>query len=445
MKKILIANRGEIAVRIIRACREMGIQSVAVYSEADKHSLHAKLADESVCIGPAESKKSYLNIPAIIAAAEVTGADGIHPGYGFLSENSLFAKVVEQCGFTFIGPTWFQMQELGGKVPARKIARQAGLPFLPGSQDALQSVEESKKIAAEIGYPVILKASGGGGGRGMKVVFEEKDLEKSFLTCREEALSSFGNGEIYLEKYLQNPRHIEFQVMGDQQGNIVQLGERDCSIQKRHQKVIEEAPCGLLSPAERKKIGDYAIRLAQEVGYHGAGTVEFLMDENKDVYFMEMNTRIQVEHPVTEQVTGMDLIKLQIKCAMGEKLPFKQEDVIIRGHSIECRINAEDPKTFAPWPGKITSYSQPGGPGVRVDSFVYHDYTVVPYYDSMLSKLIVHAETREAAIHKMQSALKEYMIEGIRTNIPFLQEVLKNPEFVLDQHTTRFLDRYLKK
>ena len=445
MRKILIANRGEIAVRIIRACREMGIKTVAIYSEADKHSLHAKMADESICIGPAESKKSYLNIPAIIAAAEISGADGIHPGYGFLSENALFAQTCEECGFTFIGPTAHQMKQLGGKVPARQVARRAGLPFLPGSQGAVGSPNEAKKIAAEIGYPIILKASGGGGGRGMKIVTSENDIEKLYVMCREEALSAFGNGEIYIEKYLQNPRHIEVQIMGDHHGNIIHLGERDCSVQRRHQKVIEESPCALLSPVERQKIGDYALALAYEVGYHGAGTVEFLMDDDKNVYFMEMNTRIQVEHPVTEEVTGIDLVKSQILCAMGERLPYKQEDIIISGHSIECRINAEDPKSFAPWPGTIKSYSQPGGPGVRVDGFVYHDYTVQPNYDSLLAKLIVKAPTRNAAIIKMASALREYIIEGIRTNIPFHMEVLADPVFILDKHTTRFLDKYMIK
>lgn len=441
IKKILIANRGEIAVRIIRACRELGIKSVAVYSDADKHSLHAKLADESICIGPAESKKSYLNIPSIIAAAEVSGADAIHPGYGFLSENPTFAETIRKCGFIFIGPTPEQMRLLGEKVSARDVARKAGLPFLPGSKTALETVDDAKKMAKQIGFPVILKASGGGGGRGMKIVHKESDLEKSYSTCRQEAANAFGNSDVYIEKYLENPRHVEIQIMADMHGNIIHFGERDCSVQRRHQKVIEEAPCNLLSEKERNKIGDYAIRLAKEVGYHGAGTVEFLMDDDKNVYFMEMNTRIQVEHPVTEAVTGVDLVRTQILVAMGGKLPMTQKDVTIRGHAIECRINAEDPKNFAPWPGHIDAYSAPGGFGVRVDGFVYHGYTVLPYYDSMLTKLIVYADTRELAIKRMQSALSEFIIDGIRTNIPFHLEVLKHPDFVNGTHSTRFLER----
>ncbi|KAB8033523.1 acetyl-CoA carboxylase biotin carboxylase subunit [Fluviispira multicolorata] len=441
MKKILIANRGEIAVRIIRACRELGIKSVAIYSQADAHSLHAKLADESICIGPAESKKSYLHIPAIIAAAEVSGADAIHPGYGFLSENAGFAEICRKCNITFIGPTPEQMRQLGEKVAARDVARKAGLPFLPGSKSAIESIDIAKKSAKEIGFPVILKASGGGGGRGMKIVHKDEDLEKAYFTCRQEAAAAFGNSEVYLEKYLENPRHVEIQIMADKHGNIVHLGERDCSVQRRHQKVIEEAPCNLLNEKERSRIGAYAVALAKEVGYHGAGTVEFLMDDDKNVYFMEMNTRIQVEHPVTEQITGIDLVRTQIQVAMGEALPFSQEDVKIKGHAIECRINAEDPKSFAPWPGKITAYSSPGGLGVRVDGFVYHGYTVVPYYDSMLTKLIVTADTRELAIKKMECALKEFIVDGIRTNIPFHLEVLKHPDFMQGKHSTRFLEK----
>jgi acetyl-CoA carboxylase biotin carboxylase subunit len=441
MKKILIANRGEIAVRIIRACRELGIKSVAIYSKADEHSLHAKLADESICIGPAESKKSYLNIPAIIAAAEISGADAIHPGYGFLSENAYFAEVCKKCHFTFIGPTAEQMRQLGEKVAARQVARRAGLPFLPGSKTAIETIDEAIVTAKEIGFPVILKASGGGGGRGMKIIYKEADLEKAYLTCRKEAEVAFGNSEVYLEKYLENPRHVEIQIVADKFGNIVHLGERDCSVQRRHQKVIEEAPCNLLSENDRNKIGSYAVALAREVGYHGAGTVEFLMDDDRNVYFMEMNTRIQVEHPVTEQITGIDLIKIQIMVAMDQELPFTQKDIKIKGHAIECRINAEDPKTFAPWPGKITAYSSPGGLGVRVDGFVYHGYTVVPYYDSMLTKLIVTADNRELAIKKMECALQEFIVDGIRTNIPFHLEVLKHPEFVQGKHSTRFLER----
>ncbi|MCA2961740.1 MAG: acetyl-CoA carboxylase biotin carboxylase subunit [Silvanigrellales bacterium] len=441
MKKILIANRGEIAIRIIRACKELGLSTVAVYSKADEHSLHAKLADESICIGPAESRRSYLNIPAIMAAAEVSGADAIHPGYGFLSENAHFAEVCRKCGIEFIGPTPEQMRELGEKVSARNVARLAGLPFLPGSKEALADAETARKMAREIGYPVILKASGGGGGRGMKIVHNDADIDKSYQNCRNEAAAAFGNSEVYIEKYLENPRHVEIQLMADKHGNVVHLGERDCSVQRRHQKVIEEGPCPLLTPKEREKIGGYAVALAKHVGYHGAGTVEFLMDDDKNVYFMEMNTRIQVEHPVTEQITGVDLVRTQILVAMGEKLSFTQKDIQIKGHAIECRINAEDPKSFAPWPGQITSYSAPGGLGVRVDGFIYHGYTVVPHYDSMIAKLIVWAETRERAIRKMEVALGEYLIDGIRTNIPFHKEVLAHPEFREGRHSTRFLER----
>jgi acetyl-CoA carboxylase biotin carboxylase subunit len=441
MKKILIANRGEIAIRVIRACRELGIKSVAVYSKADEHSLHAKLADESICIGPAESKKSYLHIPALIAAAEISGADAIHPGYGFLSENALFAQICKKCSIQFIGPTEEQMRSLGEKVSARAVARKAGLPFLPGSPDAIPDVESAKRIAREIGFPVILKASGGGGGRGMKIVKSDLDLERSYLSCRSEAQAAFGNSEVYIEKYLENPRHVEIQLLGDKHGNVVYVGERDCSVQRRHQKVIEEGPCTLLNEEERHRIGRFAVALAQEVGYVGAGTVEFLMDDDRQVYFMEMNTRIQVEHPVSEQISGIDLVKNQILVAMGHKLPFQQNEIKISGHSIECRINAEDPKTFAPWPGKITAYSPPGGMGVRVDSFIYHGYTVVPHYDSLLAKLIVTADDRPKAIQKMQTALREFLIEGIRTNIPFHQEVLAHPEFLANRHSTRFLER----
>jgi acetyl-CoA carboxylase, biotin carboxylase subunit len=440
MKKILIANRGEIALRIIRACRELGIKSVAVYSKADEHSLHAKLADEAVCIGPAESKKSYLNIPAILAAAEITGSDAIHPGYGFLSENAHFAEVVAKCGITFIGPTAEQMRKLGDKVSSRHVAREAGLPFLPGSKEAIESVEDVKARAKEIGYPIILKASGGGGGRGMKIVRSSETLEQSFLSCKSEALAAFGNGTVYIEKYLEKPRHVEIQIMGDSHGNVVHIGERDCSVQRRHQKVIEEGPCPHFNEKHREKVGNYAKQLAQKVGYVGAGTVEFLMDEDNNVYFMEMNTRIQVEHPVTEQISGIDLVKTQILVAQGQKLPFKQSDIQIKGHAIECRVCAEDPVTFAPWPGLVTAYSAPGGFGVRVESLLYHDYSVVPFYDSMLAKIICTAPTRMEAILKMRVALDEMLVSGIRTNIPFLLKVLEHPTFVEAKHSTRFLE-----
>lgn len=441
-KKILIANRGEIAIRVIRACRELGIKSVAVYSTADKESLHAKIADESICIGPAESKKSYLNIPALIAAAEVSGADAIHPGYGFLSENATFADTCRKCDICFIGPTPEEMQQLGDKLSARAVAKKAGLPFLPGSHAALESVDDAKKMAKSIGFPIIFKASGGGGGRGMKIVHNEADIERAFQTCRQEALTGFGNPNIYIEKYLEQPRHIEIQILGDKYGNILSLGERNCSIQRRHQKVIEESPCYLLPDDIRKKISESAVALAQTVGYVGAGTVEFLMDGDKNFYFMEMNTRIQVEHPVTEEVTGIDLVRNQILAAMGERFAFSQSDIKLKGHAIECRINAEDPVSFAPWPGLIKSYSAPGGLGVRVDSFIYPGYTVVPYYDSMIAKLIVHADTRELAIKRMYGALQEYMIDGIRTNIPFHLKILENPEFISGLYSTRFLEKH---
>jgi acetyl-CoA carboxylase biotin carboxylase subunit len=440
VKKILIANRGEIAVRVIRACRELGLRTVAVYSEADRHSLHAKLADESVCIGRAPSAESYLNIPAIMAAAEVAGADAIHPGYGFLSENAHFADVCARCGVTFIGPTAEQMRKLGAKVAAREVAREAGLPFLPGAEHALSGPEEAIDLATAIGFPVIFKASGGGGGRGMKIVRSADAAEAAFVSCQNEAQAAFGNGDVYVEKFLERPRHVEVQIMADGHGNIVHFGERDCSVQRRHQKVIEEAPCPHFSAADRQRVGAYAVALARKVGYLGAGTVEFLMDEERNVYFMEMNTRIQVEHPVTELVTGFDLVREQILVAQGKLLSVKQSDIQWRGHAIECRINAEDPKSFAPWPGTITSYSAPGGEGIRVDSFVYQGYTVVPHYDSLLAKVIAYAPTRERAIEKMQTALHEYVIDGIRTNIPFHRRVLEHDVFRKAQHSTKFLE-----
>lgn len=440
MKKVLVANRGEIAVRVIRACRELGIQTVAVYSEADRDSLHAKLADESVCIGRAPSAESYLNIPAIMAAAEVSGADSIHPGYGFLSENAHFADVCAKCGVNFIGPKADQMRQLGAKVAARDVARDAGLPFLPGAENALSGPEEALAIARTIGFPVIFKASGGGGGRGMKIVRDEEGVENAFLSCQNEARAAFGNPDVYAEKFLERPRHVEVQIMADAHGNIVHFGERDCSVQRRHQKVIEEAPCPHFDEADRKRVGGFAVSLARKVGYLGAGTVEFLMDDNRNVYFMEMNTRIQVEHPVTELITGFDLVREQILVAQGHPLSVKQSDIKWRGHAIECRINAEDPKTFAPWPGKITAYSAPGGEGIRVDSFIYHGYTVVPNYDSLLSKVIAFAPTRERAIEKMKRALHEYVIEGIRTNIPFHRRVLDHEVFRDARHSTRFLE-----
>ena len=440
MKKVLIANRGEIAVRIIRACRELGYKTVAVYSEADATSIHSKLADESICIGPASSTESYLNIPAIMAAAEMSGADAIHPGFGFLAENPRFAESCRRCDVTFIGPTPEQMHALGDKIRAREVAKKAGLPFLPGSNGAIETVEQGLSEAERIGYPVILKASGGGGGRGMKIVHNEEDFERAYQSCQTEAAASFGNPEVYIEKYLTSPRHVEVQILGDSKGNIIHLGERDCTVQRRHQKLIEESPCPHFTQELRDEVGAIAVSLAREVGYQGAGTVEFLMDGDRNVYFMEMNTRIQVEHPVTEMVTGVDLVKWQLRIAFGEKLSIEQKDVKVRGHAIECRINAEDPVSFAPWPGTIQSYSQPGGMGVRVDGFVYHGYTVVPFYDSMLAKLIVFGENRAEALARMSSSLSEFVIKGIKTNISFHKKVIEHKDFKEAKHSTRFLE-----
>ena len=439
--KILIANRGEIALRIIRACTELGIKTVAVYSTADSDSLHVKLADESVCIGPASSLQSYLNINAIISAAELTDAEAIHPGYGFLAENAAFAEICENCGITFIGPTSESMRLMGDKISARQAMIRQKVPILPGTKDAVQDVNEAVKVAKEIGFPVIIKASAGGGGRGMKIVHSPATLPNAFATARAEAQAGFGNPEVYIEKYCQQPRHVEIQVLGDKHGNLIHLGERDCSIQRRHQKLLEEAPCSVLTPQLRAAMGDAAVRAAKAVDYNSAGTVEFLLDSDGNFYFMEMNTRIQVEHPVTEMVTGIDIVREQIRSAAGLKLRYKQSDIKIKGHSIECRINAEDPFKFTPCPGKITSYHTPGGLGVRVDSFVYDQYTVLPHYDSLISKLIVHADTREDAIRRMLRALDEYIIEGIKTTIPFHKRILSNKDFIEGNLDTGFLER----
>ena len=439
--KILIANRGEIALRIIRACKELGIKTVAVYSTADSESLHVKLADESVCIGPPSSLQSYLNVNAIISAAELTDAEAIHPGYGFLAENAAFAEICENCGITFIGPTSESMRLMGDKISARQTMIKQNVPILPGTKDAVQDVNEAVKVAKKIGFPVIIKASAGGGGRGMKIVHSPAALPNAFATARAEAQSGFGNPEVYIEKYCQQPRHVEIQILGDKHGNVIHLGERDCSIQRRHQKLIEEAPCSVLTPQLRAAMGDAAVRAARSVAYNSAGTVEFLLDSDNNFYFMEMNTRIQVEHPVTEMVTGIDIVREQIRSAAGLKLRYKQSDVKIKGHAIECRINAEDPFKFTPCPGKITSYHTPGGFGVRVDSFVYDQYTVLPHYDSLISKLIVHADTREDAIRRMLRALDEYIIEGIKTTIPFHKRVLSNKDFIEGNLDTGFLER----
>lgn len=439
--KILIANRGEIAIRVIRACKELGIKTVAVYSTADADSLHVKLADESVCIGPPPSSQSYLNINAIISAAELTDAEAIHPGYGFLSENAKFAEVCEQCGITFIGPSAESMRVMGDKISARQAVIEHGVPILPGTKENVKSVDEAVKIAKQIGFPVIIKATAGGGGRGMKIVHSQATLANAYATAKAEALAGFGNPDVYIEKYCVEPRHVEIQVLADKHGNCIHLGERDCSIQRRHQKIIEEAPCPVLSPETRKAMGDAAIKAAKAVNYSSVGTVEFLLDKSGDFYFMEMNTRIQVEHPVTEMITGVDLIREQIRSAAGLPLRYRQEDIKINGHAIECRINAEDPFKFTPCPGKITAYHQPGGLGVRVDSFVYDQYTVVPHYDSMIGKLIVHADTREDAIRRMARALDEYIIEGIKTTIFFHKRIMTNKDFIEGNVDTSFLDR----
>ncbi len=440
MKKILIANRGEIAVRIIRACHELGIKSVAVHSTADKDALHTKLADESICIGPGPAAKSYLQIPNIISAAEISGADAIHPGYGFLSENHRFAEICEKCNITFIGPNASHIETLGNKVAARDLATKSKVPLLPGSPGPIKTLDQATKLADKIGYPVIVKASAGGGGRGMKIVHSASDLEHQMAMAIKEAETAFGNGEIYIEKYLTSPRHVEVQVLADQHGNVVHFGERDCSVQRRHQKLIEEAPCPVFNDELRKKIGDTAVNMIKKAGYHSAATVEFLFDDKEQkFYFMEVNTRIQVEHPVTEIVTGVDLIKQMIRIAQGEKLPFTQDDIKLQGHAIECRINAEDPDTFAPSPGKIGAYHEPGGPGVRMDSMIYSGYTVPPLYDSMLAKLIAFGSDREEALARMRRALLELKIDGIKCNSAFHSRVMNDERFTSGNFNTHFL------
>ena len=431
IKKVLIANRGEIAVRIIRACREMGIETVAVYSEADREALHAKLADESVCIGPAPSSESYLSMDRIISATIITGADAIHPGFGFLSENSKFAELCEQCNITFIGPDSKVIAKLGNKQEARNTMVSAGVPVIPGSTEAIYDAETGAQIAAKIGYPVIVKAALGGGGKGMRVANAPEEFANSFRTAQKETQMAFGDNTMYIEHFVQHPRHIEFQILADQYGNVVHLGERDCSIQRNHQKMIEESPSVALSEELRERMGEAAVRAAKAAGYQNAGTIEFLLEKNGNFYFMEMNTRIQVEHPVTEWVTGIDLIKEQIRIASGRKLAFTQEDIHLRGHAIECRINAENPgKGFRPSPGTITDMYLPGGKGIRIDSAIYSGYTIPPYYDSMVAKLIVWAKNRGEAIRKMQSALGEVIIEGIDTNVDYQYEILGRPDYL---------------
>lgn len=443
--KVLIANRGEIAVRIIRACREMGLHCVTVYSTADRSALHSKIADESVCIGPAATKDSYLNMQALIAACQNTGADAIHPGFGFLSESAEFAALCRENGITFIGPAPESISMLGDKARAKETMKAAGVPVIPGSEGIIRSLDDAKKIAAEIGYPVLVKASAGGGGRGIRRVDSEEQLESQLALAREEADKFFGNDEVYLEKLIVGPHHVEIQILADSYGNTVALGERDCSMQRRNQKVLEESPSPLMTDDLRKRMQEAAVNAAKAAGYCNAGTIEFLVDKDRNFYFMEMNTRIQVEHPVTEFVTGIDLVQMQLRIAQGEKLPFTQEDIKLSGHAIECRINAENPDLdFRPSPGKINSIYTPGGPGVRIDSAVYQGYTIPPYYDSMIAKLIVHAPTRDEAIMKMRCALAEFIVDGIDTNIDFQLRLLKNPAFESGDYDNSFLTDYLE-
>jgi acetyl-CoA carboxylase, biotin carboxylase subunit len=440
-KKILVANRGEIALRVIRAARELNIATVAVYSTADVESLHVKFADESVCIGPPTPAKSYLNIPAIISAAEVTSADAIHPGYGFLSENATFAEICGQCGFTFIGPKPEAIRMMGDKITARRAMRDAGMKGLPGCDEPLTSDKEAIAVAKEIGFPLIIKAAAGGGGRGMKIVRNKDDLPQTLAIARNEAKVGFGNDAVYVERFVERPRHIEFQIVADNYGAVVHLGERECSVQRRYQKLVEESPSPAMTPEKRKAVGEQIVNALKKLGYSTVGTVEMLMDENGELHFMEMNTRIQVEHPVTEMVTGVDLVRLQIMLAAGKKLPFTQEEVQMNGHAIECRVNAEDPFTFDPSPGLITGFHAPGGPGVRVDSHVTQDTMVQPYYDSLLAKLIVHDVDRPHAIRRVRSALKEFVVDGIKSNIAFHRRVMENKAFVSGEYDTNIANR----
>jgi acetyl-CoA carboxylase biotin carboxylase subunit len=442
--KVLIANRGEIAVRIIRACRELDIRTVAVFSQADADALHVQLADEAVCIGPPPPAQSYLQISRIISAAGITGAEAIHPGYGFLAENRQFADVCEKCGVHFIGPPASSIQMMGDKAAARRMAAANGVPVLPGTEYPVHELEEAKRAAKEIGYPVIIKASAGGGGKGMRVVTAPEGLESALATAAAEAAAAFGDAGVYLERFLSDPRHVEIQVLMDGQGQGIHLGERDCSIQRRHQKLVEESPSPALTDSLRQAMGESALRVARAAGYRNAGTVEFLLNERGDFYFMEMNTRIQVEHPVTEVVTGLDLVKAQIRIAAGEPLPIAQEQVRLTGHGLECRINAEDPDRFLPSPGCVTNFRSPGGPGVRMDSHIYIGYVIPPYYDSLLGKLIVHGRDRNEAIARMQRVLDETLIQGVQTTIPFHQKVVRHPDFVAGRTSTGFLERLIQ-
>lgn len=444
--KILIANRGEVALRIIRSCKELGIRTVAVYSEADINSLHVRFADEAICIGRAASSSSYLNIPSIISAAEIADVEAIHPGYGFLAEDAHFAEICESCKIKFIGPTSENMRLMGDKMAAKETARKAGVPVVPGSRTVIKTKEDALKIAKEIKYPVIIKAAAGGGGKGMRICHNDVRLISALLTAQREAETAFGNPDVYMEKYIEKPRHVEIQILGDQYGHIIHLGERDCTIQRRHQKLIEETPSPVLDNRLRKKINETALKCAKAIDYVNAGTVEFLIDANGNFYFMEMNTRIQVEHPVTEAVTGLDIIKEQMQIANGEKLPYKQDDIKFNGCAIECRINAEDPDSdFMPSPGKITMLDLPGGRGVRIDTHVYHGYEIPPYYDSMIAKLIVHGKDRNEAITIARRALDEFIVEPIKTTIPFHKKVMNNPVFIKGKYSTDFTERLFEK
>lgn len=440
LKKILIANRGEIAVRIIRACRELGIRTVAVYSEIDKNSLHKELADEAVCIGPAPSNKSYLNVKAIIEAACLTGCDGIHPGYGFLSENSSFAKMCDEIGIKFIGPTYKMIELMGNKSKAKETMKKTGVPVVPGSDGLFDNVLEAIKVALRIGYPVILKASSGGGGKGIRIAYNEKELVKFYDLVRQEAKISFNDDSIYIEKFIENPRHIEVQVIADEHGNVIHLGERDCTVQRNNQKMLEETPSGVITDKLRQKMGKITVSALKEIGYSNVGTIEYLLDKNKDFYFMEMNTRVQVEHPITETITGVDIIKEQLRIASGEKLQYKQDDIKFTGHSLEARINAENPyKNFMPCPGEIKELHIPGGNGVRIDTAIYPGYKIPPTYDSMIAKIIVHGKDRNESIAKMKSALGEFVIDGISTNIDFLYKILEDEDFISNNYDTSFI------
>jgi len=444
IKKVLIANRGEIALRIHRACHEMGIKTVAAHSTADADAMHVRLADEAICIGPPAASESYLNIANLISAAEISGADAIHPGYGFLSENAKFAEIVEAHNIIWIGPKPEHIVTMGDKIQAKISAAALGLPLVPGSDGPLTSVEQAKKVAKEIGYPVLIKAASGGGGRGMKVVPEESQLETLMEQAGSEAAAAFGDATVYMEKYLGDPRHIEFQVFGDGNGHAIHLGERDCSLQRRHQKVVEEAPSPIISSEERERMGGIVAKAMADMGYRGAGTIEFLW-ENGEFYFIEMNTRLQVEHPVTEAITGLDLVREQIRIAEGHPLTLRQEDVVFRGHAIECRINAEDPRTFAPSPGLVKQYHAPGGMNVRVDSGLYAGYRIPPYYDSMIAKLIVYGTTRNGALRRLRRALEEFVVDGVKTTIPLHQALLDDPDFQTGNYTIKWLEQWLAK